>query len=280
MVMGCARPQAPVSPEPSGASAPAQPADVASGTTTSTPPAGATSDAADTAVAASDPDEERYKRAVHASTHAAERNEALLTVRCGDKQNGVEWKDSKCSRVKVASVMPAESLQYWKGRTSPEWQYLTWVTVAPELGRFCSAPERASLSPDELMIRVQQWLGLPKTKRYDKVIEVWVDPARLRRPCSNPNIQVAECRAQGKIECAGDASCEVFKLWLDYNDLKNQAAGNYPFTRLGYTYDWAEVSATPEKPGLGATEFVLLPDTPYEVVKPGARDLTEYCARP
>jgi hypothetical protein len=153
------------------------------------------------------------------------------------------------------------------------------VTAAPELEKFCSDAAQASLSPDEIVLRVQQWLGLPSTKRYDRVIEVWVEPSRLRRPCSNPKVEVAECRAKEKVTCSGDASCEVFKLWLDYNDLKNQAAGSYPFTRLGYTFDWSRVSASSGKPGLGATEFVMLPDTPYEIVAPGSRELAEYCGR-
>lgn len=216
---------------------------------------------------------------MHDAAHAAERNDALLKLSCSEKQNGVEWKDAKCSRVKVVSVMSADAVKYWKGKTSPEWQYVSWVTAAPELHAFCSAAGLSNLSTDELALRVQQWLGLPSTKRYDKVIEVWIEPSRLRRPCSNPKVEVAECRAQGKVACNGDAGCEVFKLWLDYNDLKNQAAGSYPFTRLGYTYDWSQASAAAKEPGLGATEFVVLPDTAYEIVAPGSRDLGEYCGR-
>jgi hypothetical protein len=216
---------------------------------------------------------------VHDAAHAAERNDALLKLSCSEKQNGVEWKDAKCSRVKVVSVMSADAVKYWKGKTSPEWQYVSWVTAAPELHAFCSAAGLSNLPADDLVLRVQQWLGLPSTKRYDKVIEVWIEPSRLRRPCSNPKVEVAECRAQGKVACNGDAGCEVFKLWLDYNDLKNQAAGSYPFTRLGYTYDWSRASAEAKDPGLGATEFVVLPDTAYEIVAPGSRDLGEYCGR-
>jgi hypothetical protein len=61
-----------------------------------------------------------YRRAVHDAAHAAERNEALVRLSCSEKQDGVEWKDAKCSRVKVVSVMSADAVKYWKGKTSSE----------------------------------------------------------------------------------------------------------------------------------------------------------------
>jgi hypothetical protein len=280
LVAGCAKPAEPVSPRAAETKAPPLP--LASVTVSPTPvvaPALALLQPV-TAVASDsggDSGEDPYRRAVHDAAHATERNDSLVKLSCAKKQSGVEWKDAKCSRVKAVSVMTADSVKYWKGRTSSEWQYLSWVTAAPELETFCTGAAQSSLSPEELVLRVQQWLGLPSTKRYDKVIEVWVESSRLRRPCSNPKVDEAGCRAQGKVACSGDATCEAFKLWLDYNDLKNQATEGYPFTRLGYTYDWSEVSASSGKPGLGATEFVVLPDTPYEIVAPGSRELAEYC---
>lgn len=129
-----------------------------------------------------------------------------------------------------------------------------WVTVVPELKEFSSVHFRrkADFENDQYVLRLEQLLGLPPDNGKTKFVEIWVDPGDLFRPSPDPEITDHEaeldfCRSAKFITVS-----EEYVLW--FNNLKAQSYGGngYPWTRLGYTYDWGN----PESE-IGLSEFVI-----------------------
>ncbi|HEU4533483.1 MAG TPA: hypothetical protein VFS00_05170, partial [Polyangiaceae bacterium] len=120
-----------------------------------------------------------------------------------------------------------------------------FVSVAPEVKTFCTA---AGLSGEALSLRLEQKLGLPPGNGKDRMVELWAPTSALFRPSPDPEINdsVAELDFP-----AGTPQPHID--WI--NTLKAESYGQdgYPWTRLGYTYDWA-----PDAPSeVGLSEFVI-----------------------
>lgn len=127
-----------------------------------------------------------------------------------------------------------------------------WVTPAPDLQTFCRS---TGLAGAALHLRVAQRLGLPPNNPSTRVVEFWVRPADLARPCPDPEITDRECelalpgpRAMVRVDTAHTA-------WMQQTrDDSYDGERRYPWTRLGYTYDWHP--ATSE---VGTSEYILRP---------------------
>lgn len=148
---------------------------------------------------------------------------------------------------------------------------VTWVTLAPELRERCKA---WGLSGTALTRRLEQALGLPPGGKYPRVfVEFTVPRAALTRPCVAP-AQDAQGRPVCNPSLAGSwqqaDKAQVFAaltMASSYN-----AASGYPFTRLGYTYDWAP-DARPDH--YGASELVVAPATATTIER--QLDADAYC---
>lgn len=162
-----------------------------------------------------------------------------------------------------------------------------WVTVVPELKNFCKNYNKTEVNNAQLNLRLKQLLGLPSHKEYVEVAEIWVDPKYLKRPTSNPEIK--QYTAQSLIKNQGisltyEGNDEKYKPWLskqieeqqkNRNSFNNSTRLNntdpnddpYPWTGLGYTYDWEPKTNLQSHAGL--SEFVILANpqvsTPIEV---------------
>jgi hypothetical protein len=105
-------------------------------------------------------------------------------------------------------------------------------------------------------MRICQLLGLPPAngRSNTHIAEIWVNPERLYRPAGDPSITTATAGAALK-----NSSSETFASWFNnyiifayYRTLSATADYHYPWTRLGYTYDWA-----PETNNVGMSEYVI-----------------------
>ncbi len=119
-----------------------------------------------------------------------------------------------------------------------------WVTVAPEVKEFS---EKNDLSDDALVLRLEQLLGLPPHNGKQWFVEMWVSPDYLFRPSPDPEITDHEAELNFH-----KGASEAYVEW--FNSLKDESYGEngYPWTRLGYTYDWGNPSGE-----VGLSEFVL-----------------------
>ncbi len=136
-----------------------------------------------------------------------------------------------------------------QGRKNP-----LFVTYGIQLYDFI----RNSSTPQSgLTLRVNQLLGLPDNNISDRVVELIAQPKDIIRPERDPSI------TNPVSAVAFPAGTSQTYIDYFYNTLIDKRyvlpPGNtpYPFTQLGYTYDWSN----PSQNVVGLSEFVILPRT-------------------
>lgn len=135
-----------------------------------------------------------------------------------------------------------------------------WVTPVPKLRQF--AATYANYSEASLILRLEQYLGLPPCSRLDEVFqcstkthvaELWIDPSDLFRPCPDPETDDTQCTTALTPSATAPPD---YQAWFT----ATQQLSGYPWTRLGYTYDWGSLSTE-----VGASEFVVRAGAKIEV---------------
>lgn len=125
--------------------------------------------------------------------------------------------------------------------------YEIWVTTAPELFNLIKA-ER----PQDVNMRLRQLLGLPPDAEYKYFVEFWVKAEDLFRPCPDAEIDDNHCQL-----CFDKTSDPEHINWINKNRIGSYYAcdlyDKYPWTQLGYTYDWNPDNKT----HIGLSEFVI-----------------------
>jgi hypothetical protein len=127
--------------------------------------------------------------------------------------------------------------------------YQIWVTAAPELKNRLRREQ-----PQDTNLRLKQLLGLPPTATYNYFIEFWVKPADMFRPCPDKEINDKKCNL-----CFNgtDSLNKAYIQWINDTRISRYYAcglyNQYPWTQLGYTYDWNENN----KSHIGLCEFVI-----------------------
>lgn len=218
----------------------------------------------------------------------------LLTI---NKQT-VVWNRDRTA-VLVVSLVPVgvvEKFGYMKALRSnrqfktPEWKGVDtsycWVTLVPQLKEFGytyikehklfepseeKAKDRSWYMKDriELTDRINEYLGLiPFSEDYSwadlRVVEMWVRPEDLFRPCDNPDPKAEYCTvAPSKHVFLEDV--ENGEVNFDHSTFlaaKKATAWSskpFPWTNLGFTYDWGPGAAA--RNHVGATEFAIKPNS-------------------
>jgi hypothetical protein len=125
----------------------------------------------------------------------------------------------------------------------------TWVTAAPQLREFC---RRQCLDSLDMTLRVEQLMGLPPHNGKTRFVAFWVNPEDLFRPSPDPEISDREAELDFP---ASPWFVTVSPEHVDwFNSLRETSYGTdgYPWTRLGYTYDWGNPFCE-----IGLSEFVI-----------------------
>lgn len=153
----------------------------------------------------------------------------------------------------------------------------TWITVEPEVRDLCKAFPREAVIP-----RLNQLLGLKPATEADvakrRFVRIRIDGPQATgptktgvfRPCADPDTAASACGNEVK----GSADYVAwFANWMvgAHQVSPDMAKSGYPWTRLGYTYNWAPAAADIR----GAQEYVVAKDTEVTVV--GVVDPAEYC---
>jgi hypothetical protein len=140
----------------------------------------------------------------------------------------------------------------------------TWVT---QNGAVQNACKTFAKEPEALNTDIQQLLGLPPKageQRYFAVLQVQTKD--MFRPCANPSLTATECTAN-----FDDSVSDSHKAWYaSQSAVAYQLPQGYPWTRLGYTYDW-----DPETDEEGVFEFVIKKGATVKVVS--ITPTAEYC---
>jgi len=125
--------------------------------------------------------------------------------------------------------------------------YPIWVTTAPELLQRMQQEKATDVNR-----RLVQLLGLPPNAVYHYFVEFWVRPEDLFRPCPDNEINDGRCDL-----CFPDHTDSTYIAWVNANRISRyyqcELYKNYPWTQLGYTYDWNPKN----KSHFGLSEFVI-----------------------
>lgn len=142
--------------------------------------------------------------------------------------------------------------------------YPIWVTTAPELLERMKK-ERTK----DVNLRLNQLLGLPPNSDYNYFVEFWVEPKNLFRPCPDNEITDNKCNL-----CFPENTDSAYISWVNNNRINSyyqcELFQNYPWTQLGYTYDWNPKNRT----HIGLSEFVI--GTNKNVIIEAIYTTTEY----
>jgi hypothetical protein len=145
-----------------------------------------------------------------------------------------------------------------------------WVTVVPEARDSC----RSWRHEGDLVMRLRQLLGLRPADSVAHFVEMTVPAASMFRPAVDPAVTTRWPCGEGQV---GGGSCglefpagvdpaherwmarQMLSAWqVPHGDPAGTASGGgrgalgYPWTRLGYTYNWH-----PGSPRYGASEYLV-----------------------
>ncbi len=139
----------------------------------------------------------------------------------------------------------------------------TWVTLAPQIQEFVS---RHYIPQEESVLRMEQLLGVPPNNGKTRFVEFYVNPSDLFRPAPDPEITDHEAGLDFPVSCHTTVN-QDYMDW--FNALKASSYGDngYPWTRLGYTYDWGSFSH------VGLSEFIIRTGATVEVFSVTLNDL-------
>lgn len=108
----------------------------------------------------------------------------------------------------------------------------------------------------DTIMRICQLLGLPpvNSRSNTHIATMWVPAARLYRPAGNPDVSTTTTGAALLNTVSADFSTwfNNYIIFAYYHTLQSATDFHYPWTRLGYTYDWA-----PDANEVGLSEYVL-----------------------
>lgn len=119
-----------------------------------------------------------------------------------------------------------------------------WVTVAPEIQEFC---QKNFLTPETCTLRMEQLLGVPPANGKTRFVEFWVKPSDLFRPAPDPDITTRSALLDYPVGVS-----DAHKKWIEDLKAVSYLENGYPWTRLGYTYDWGKTDNH-----VGLSEYVI-----------------------
>lgn len=154
-------------------------------------------------------------------------------------------------RVLMVSLVGDTSFYVGKvGKSYNPGKHDIWVTAVPELRRLCSEP---GFGGNDVTLRLRQLLGLTPTAKVIAFVEFWVAPTQLFRPAADN--EITDTTAGVNLPEETEA---WYRDWFNalrarqYFQSEKPKHNAYPWTQLGYTYDWGNPDSEQ-----GLSEFVI-----------------------
>ena len=131
-----------------------------------------------------------------------------------------------------------------------------WVTSLPEMEAWFAENYGDGKTPKEgWTARFEMLLGMPADGSHTHFSALWADPEDLTRPAYNPDA----ADSQVLVQLPEDVD-EEYKQWFDENIIWSYFDSWYPWTRLGYTYDYADNGTE-----YGLSEFLVNQNSTVDV---------------
>lgn len=193
------------------------------------------------------PLEERYKQAIELAKKGQLPSLPLTALPPGESTvRVVTWTPD---RTDVGAALDANGNRQATGDV--------WVTLQSEIQPRCKGFSQEERK--DLPLRVKQLLGLPPYFKDAKAggfavmdIKVPATPG-LFRPCMNPDPTQSACTAPPRLPADPKGGHEEWMVRAAASNYDAKSpADRFPWTQLGYTYDWA----TPARP-YGLSEYIV-----------------------
>jgi len=191
--------------------------------------------------------EKKYKEAVTDAKTAEYSEISYDLIDITPFNSKIKWNKNK-------TMVLAVTWTSWDGYDNMKNQELkierdVWVTIVPQIKNFC---KQLDLNDKKLSLRLEQVLGVPPDNGKTKFAEIWVSPHDLFRPSPDPEIDDRQAQINYPVS---ETFIKISKEHVEWmNALKKTSYGDngYPWTRLGYTYDWGNPHTE-----VGLSEFVI-----------------------
>lgn len=191
-----------------------------------------------------------YRRAVVDAMYA-EPSEIYPLINI-EKDDPYVWWNETQDKIAVCTWNPQPEV-YADGRMVRSAE-VVWVFHPRELAAWY---QKSKGTFSDLNLRLEQLIGLQPEEGYTHFSLLWVSPRDLVRPAYNSDIRKSEVRTEftGKEDAA-------YVRWFRENILYSYYPPHYPWTRLGYTYDWADNGTE-----YGLSEFIIRKGAAFRVEK-------------
>lgn len=149
-----------------------------------------------------------------------------------------------------------------------------WVTATPQLQSFCQSYAATPETP--LTLRLEQLLGLPANNGKTRFVEMWVNPDDMLRPSPDGEVDdtTVELELPGPERFPSQQAYEFHRDWFNLQmslQAYDEPSKGYPWTRLGYTYDWGNPVSE-----VGLSEFVVAAGSTVAIAQ--VSTIETYCA--
>lgn len=170
----------------------------------------------------------------------AEESEILPLVSLTEEDEMTSWDDQ-------GRVLLCTWHNYPESYPEGEKVELEWGQVWAFTDREMASHGEELKKEEDPQMRLNQLIGFAPDSEHSTVTGFWVDPSDVRRPAYQYD------PSDGSMKTAFEEDVdEDFKEWFDENTLDSYFYGASPWTRLGYTYDWADNGTE-----YGLTEFLV-----------------------
>jgi hypothetical protein len=200
------------------------------------------------------------------------------------------WQDATKKRLAVVTWTTQSSYNAnYTAKPLPPTTREIWVTAVPDLKNFCKNFLATAPANTNLNLRLEKLMGLPASggsttvKPKEVFVQLWVSPNDLFRPSPDPEISDNVSSVTYPTTYTPEQKKwfdRGHKQWIDNLTKASYgppAESGYPWTRLGYTYDWNTTNPKDLKTKVGLSEFVIAPGATIEVQ--GAVNTASYCTK-
>jgi len=196
----------------------------------------------------------------------AEENEIINTLTPIIPSNSnLVWMGEDTARYVLMLVFTKYASSYPVGDTITTWWDNTWSTAVPELKNWI---KKNPVPTEKVILRTEQLLGLPHNSGNEWMVEVWVKSADLLRPAYENDIETTSSGIY-----FSETVTQDYITWFNgniiysYYPVKNK--NPYPWTRLGYTFDWGNKISE-----VGLSEFLIKKNS--RVIVKSVKSIAEY----
>lgn len=190
-------------------------------------------------------------------TEDIERIDTLWPI--SNTNNRLQWKTVNGKQYVLMATFMRFPSSYPEGDSITTTWGDAWLFIPQQMKMRIGGSFNAGAGADTLL-RICQLLGLPpvNSRTNTHIAEMWVPVDSLQRPAGNPAVSTTAAN-EVLIGSASPSYTNWFNnyiIYAYYHTLTGTTDFHYPWTRLGYTFDWA-----PNGHEVGLSEYVMRANT-------------------